>query len=215
MAVLPQNAVDFLSMVLPWDQGSEQLYKCVNYIYPKWDPTMARNPTGNYVAQTFQDLCELADSRREDPGISTFVTLGTQRVADVSGKKFRNKYLRAVRQGSNMVSFRSLWVDIDVGEGKPYTTPAEALRALIDFNIASGMPEPSILVASGSGGFHAYWCTDVSMPTSEWRPLAEALSAAPTTTSSISTRNAPPTPPASCACRGRTTGRPARRCRSS
>ena len=37
------------------------------------------------------------------------------------------------------------------------------------------MPEPTMIVRSGSGGFHVYWCFDKPLPIAQWKPLADAL----------------------------------------
>lgn len=53
-----------------------------------------------------------------------------------------------------------LWADIDIGEG----TPQEVMALLV----AAALPQPALIVASGSGGGHFYW------PLSEPEPLPDA-----------------------------------------
>jgi len=68
----------------------------------------------------------------------------------------------------------SLWLDIDCGPGKPYDTRDEALEALRGFTLALGW-KPSLLVASGPAGVHAYWLLDKALPRDEWLLRARRL----------------------------------------
>lgn len=68
---------------------------------------------------------------------------------------------------------RSLWMDIDCGEGKDYTTKNEAVAALKAFCKTTTLPKP-FLVDSGRG-LHVYWPFDHDVGKAEWLPLAKAL----------------------------------------
>ena len=70
---------------------------------------------------------------------------------------------------------KAFWVDIDCGEGKPYTDQAIGLDALKQFCKKINMPLPSV-VNSGRG-IHAYWRLKTVITRSEWRPVAERLKA--------------------------------------
>jgi hypothetical protein len=66
---------------------------------------------------------------------------------------------------------RSFFVDLDVGEGKEYSSKQEALLALEAFIEAVELPEP-VRIDSGRG-VHAYWPIDTDVPVSEWKSYAE------------------------------------------
>lgn len=105
-----------------------------------------------------------ADAR----GIPTYHACATYRA---DGE--RNKYGFLRRTQANVAAVKALWMDIDVGEGKPYAAPADALDAVKQFVAASGLPEPSC-VYSGSG-WHLYWVLDREIPPDQWRARSEVL----------------------------------------
>lgn len=80
------------------------------------------------------------------------------------------------REAANASAVRSLFVDIDCGEGKAYSTKRLAVEALDSFLqktklAALGAPW---LVDSG-GGVHVYWPLDEDAPVATWKPVAEAF----------------------------------------
>ena len=84
----------------------------------------------------------------------------------------------AARLAQNATHMRAVWADIDVKEPpKGYASVDEACVALAKFCEDAGIPGPTAIVASG-GGIHAYWISDVTLTTDEWRPYAEGLKAA-------------------------------------
>ena len=87
------------------------------------------------------------------------------------------KYRKALRSTNDAVAVKSLYIDIDVKEGA-YADTKEALGALKDFITSTGMPKPTAVVASGSGGFHVHWALDRELPRDEWQVLADALARA-------------------------------------
>jgi len=93
-------------------------------------------------------------------------------------KSKRGAFLPA-RSQANVISLRSLWIDIDVTAsnkaGKGYPTTADAVDALQAFITAKNIPTPSAVVASGSGGIHVYWFGTKDLSLSEWQPLANGL----------------------------------------
>lgn len=78
------------------------------------------------------------------------------------------------RTQENAKLLRSLFLDIDVGEDKPYKSTAEALIAVKEFCLSVPIDVPSI-VYSGSGGLHLYWAFDQDISKNDWRVLAVAL----------------------------------------
>jgi len=77
------------------------------------------------------------------------------------------------RKTANVKQLRSLFVDLDCGEGKPYETQVDATKALIAFCKATKMPRPA-MVNSG-GGIHAYWALTEAVSRETWLPMAEKL----------------------------------------
>ena len=68
---------------------------------------------------------------------------------------------------------RSLRLDVDCGQGKPYPTKRDGWQALVAFLQASRLPTPTV-VDSG-GGLHVYWPFDTDLPQDKWLPLAGGL----------------------------------------
>ena len=80
---------------------------------------------------------------------------------------------RSGRTGTNVAKVRSFWMDMDVGENKPYAKASEAAKALLDFCEVLDLPRPYI-VSSGYG-VHAYWPLDADIDAADWRDTAGLL----------------------------------------
>lgn len=92
-----------------------------------------------------------------------------------AGKKDANgNSVLSFRKQSNVKSLKSLWLDIDVGDDKPYKTQRQAIDATKLFIKETRLPVPWI-VSSGSGGLHLYWAIDALISPDVWRQLAEQL----------------------------------------
>ena len=59
------------------------------------------------------------------------------------------------RTSENAMFLKSLWLDVDCGEGKPYKSQGEGLTAVKQFLKTTGLPKPTV-VNSGRG-CHIYW----------------------------------------------------------
>jgi hypothetical protein len=70
---------------------------------------------------------------------------------------------------------KSFWLDIDVGEGKPYATVEQAIISLDGFCDRAGLVYPG-LVKSGSG-LHAYWILDRAIDSATWCAVSKQLKA--------------------------------------
>jgi hypothetical protein len=77
-----------------------------------------------------------------------------------------------VRVRDNVSALQAFWMDIDYKDG--YGSPSAALKAVRAFCDASGVPPPTIVVASGNG-LHVYWPLSEPVPVAEWQPLATRL----------------------------------------
>ena len=73
------------------------------------------------------------------------------------GEKKYGIYPPADRSYPNLVSCKNLYMDVDVKEDGGYASTAEASKATLGFINSNGLPRPTIIVGSGSGGFHLYW----------------------------------------------------------
>jgi hypothetical protein len=111
--------------------------------------------------------------RVRDSKENIYFCLSRQKETKTNGKG----HLEADRKRLNATALRAIWLDIDVGPKKPYKTSGEALAALDKFLKDTGLPKPSAMVASGSGGFHAYWFSKTPLIPGVWQMYADALKA--------------------------------------
>jgi len=79
------------------------------------------------------------------------------------------------RTQKNSTYFKSFWIDVDCGVGKPYETQADGLYALKQFCNTIHWPLPTI-VNSGRG-IHAYWRLANVVNRAEWKAVADRLKA--------------------------------------
>ncbi len=82
---------------------------------------------------------------------------------------------KAGRKQDNVHLIKALYLDVDCGPGKPFSTWKEGLRAVGEFVAINKLPRPMI-VASGNG-LHVYWVLDRDLTQDEWHPLALSLKA--------------------------------------
>ena len=79
------------------------------------------------------------------------------------------------RTQKNSTYFKSFWIDVDCGVGKPYEDQADGLEALKVFCKAINWPLPTI-VNSGRG-IHAYWRLTETINRTQWKTVADRLKA--------------------------------------
>lgn len=106
-----------------------------------------------------------------------YVAMSLQGRMEEKTSKRGYAYKKALRSANDAVALKSLFIDVDVKEGA-YEDTREALSALKDFITSLGIPNPSGVVASGSGGFHAHWALDRELTRDQWQVLANALARA-------------------------------------
>lgn len=172
---------EYLDFIFPWDPQGETLYKSVTWTFYM----EGQKKFANYAAQTKIDLVRLIETRARLPQADIYVAMGTQRMALAAQKVSRDGFPKANRVQQNMVSYNQIVLDIDVGKPpKPDGTPtsykdtAEAVQALINLCQNNSLPQPTLVVNSGSGGIHVYWCTETPMTAEQWGKLAGGLQAA-------------------------------------
>ncbi|MDP8983609.1 MAG: ATP-binding protein [Pseudomonadota bacterium] len=78
------------------------------------------------------------------------------------------------RTAAEVARKRSLYLDLDVGEGKPFQSQAAAVTALKEFCERCQLPFPAILVNSGKG-WHVHWPLIQEISPEEWRTVAANL----------------------------------------
>jgi len=71
--------------------------------------------------------------------------------------------------------FRTLALDMDVGEGKPYPTQRDAALALADALKKHGLPPP--MVVSSGRGLHCYWPLQHVVSVAKWTLTSKQLKA--------------------------------------
>ena len=142
------NNLEFLQQVLG-DEG----YYCIVGLKKDSD-----KPVQKFFAK-LEDAASVAENLKNE-GYDAYYALATFE----DGKS---------RKTANVKQLRSLFVDLDCGEGKPYETQKEALLDLKRFCLVTRMPKPT-LVNSG-GGVHAYWPLSEPVSRETWMPLAEKL----------------------------------------
>jgi len=101
-------------------------------------------------------------------------------MAERNSRAGRNAYFamaaydsEGTRKQANVISVKSLWLDIDCGEGKPYADQTEGVTALVSFVASVGLPPP-LLVNSGRG-VHAYWAFKEAVMPTVWLGMASKL----------------------------------------
>jgi len=82
---------------------------------------------------------------------------------------------KRARTRANAVVAKSFWLDIDVGEGKPYASQADAILELGNFCVGYKLTKP-MLVSSGAG-LHCYWPMMEDVPKVDWQSTASKLKA--------------------------------------
>ena len=75
------------------------------------------------------------------------------------------------RRKERAIYFRSIFLDVDVGDGKDYKSKQEAEQALDNFIIEQNLPQP-VKVDSGRG-IHAYWCLDDDIPANQYVEISK------------------------------------------
>jgi hypothetical protein len=116
--------------------------------------------TTNRFAETLEDVFKLVDKFKGQK-LNVFVAPGS--------------YDGFSRKADNCLFFRSLFIDLDVGEDKAYADKGEAQTALWKFLGETGLPDP-VCIDSG-GGMHAYWIMDRDIPIDEYLVYAQKFKA--------------------------------------
>lgn len=170
---------EFVSRVFPWGETDGRFIL-----------TAGRSPEGRVRIEhesgytTVNDaLAGLDAILQRQPESNVYFTVSAQAAGQVRVKKNATNGETEERFRSKEGALRSkvFTLDVDVkaadqGNGKGYASTSEALEAFRDFLAATGLPFPTGLVMSGSGGFHGHWIAAQSMTQPVWQPIANKLS---------------------------------------
>lgn len=167
------NAKKFLARAVPWPTADDNWWISVHTSWRRGD----RKGIGFGLA--FKELEQAAwwieHVWRDKTDV--YVCMSGIGVVEQKLSKKGRPFHVAARHAENAMALRSLWLDVDVKPGG-FRSTQEALRAVMAFVKASGMPPPTFIVMSGSGGFHLHWVLYEVVSRETWLPLAQALVAA-------------------------------------
>jgi len=145
----------FLEQVVPWGTG--------DYVTIHWH----RPDTKGFFGRSFQSVdaaVAQVENLRDTTEFNIYFCLSTQKLGE--GQRSR----------TNAVSMCCIGMDLDIkpGSDRHYQSEDEAVEALFHFCDTTGIPYPSLLVATG-GGLHAYWLSDVDLAIDDWQPFADGV----------------------------------------
>lgn len=161
----------FLAQALPWPTPADGWWINIHSLYT--NPSGKRS-VGGRAFKDFGGAVRHVEWLLGQQPTDIYACMSGQRESKIETNKKGFEYARAVRSGDNATRLRTLWLDVDVKEGAFLTTEA-AMTAFGTWRRAAGMPLPSLLVMTGSGGFHAHWVLEEPLQVHEWLPLAHAL----------------------------------------
>lgn len=193
MNTLQSNTKLFLARVLAWPQeGEGTAYVNIHNTFEPTDKSTLRTdpktgkPRYPWTGKACRSVSEATNAveyaNTQATTKDVYFCTSTQSYAEEKVSQRGFKYLKAVRSSENAVKMKSLFIDIDLVDGKAdkskgYDTMAELVAALADFLKATTLPKPTIMISTG-GGFHLYWCLVSAVTIEEWMPLAYALAEA-------------------------------------
>ena len=147
------SRTEFLSLVLPPLEEGE---KYVSWGNSGADPSKFEQK----FVSNIEELCTVSDGLQ-----------AKQYNAFFGMAKYGSK--ESGRFATNAVSLKSFFIDLDCGEGKPYSDLDAGLLDTKRFCQVTGLPKPTI-VKSGRGA-HLYWVMDNELARRDWKPYAERL----------------------------------------
>jgi hypothetical protein len=184
-ALLPNKSIAdwsavsaFMASVVAWPGDKDPGYVNLHYSMLNPKPT-ADKPLIKGMGWPFRTVTELVSRASWINTTNNFkdvwfcTSLQSQMKQNSKGKP------KAVRFASNALLVKSIWIDVDVGASEPgkkpkYPDVPTALKAVLLFVKAVGLPQPSAIIYSG-GGIHFYWISKTAMTPGEWQPYASGL----------------------------------------
>ena len=124
---------------------------------------------------------EISTAKREHVFVKTIDELYNAAMA-FDGKGYNTFYALASfndegkRMAEHALKMRSLFLDIDCGEGKDYEKKSDAAQALDKFLYETGLKAFGMpYIVSSGGGLHVYFPFEEEVDIATWKPVAENL----------------------------------------
>ena len=156
----------FFNRVLPWSDGTP------------WFNLHFTDDKKRWLSRAYKTVDEmvkdLAWIKRQLYVRDIYCCMSSQTISTQKVSANGYTWWKGERSIQGAVELKSLFLDIDVKPGA-YATTEEAIDALQAFMTATGLPRPTIIVATGGGGLHVHWVLDRALKVAEWLPLANAL----------------------------------------
>ena len=172
-----ENARQYLARVVPWPQDGDAPFY-VNVHWTAKAPDRDKPFWSGRATRSVQEATKTVEWALSLPDVrDIYLCLSSQRLTNEKISAKGKPYFLPIRSQDNAVALKSLFLDIDVKGGNGYPTSNDAAIALGQFLKDTGIPRPTMLVASG-GGLHVYWVLDRAVIPYEWQPLADALAEA-------------------------------------
>jgi hypothetical protein len=134
----------------------------------KFIATISEGQVRHHACKSAVEMVRIASQASLDGVDAYFSCASFAQPEYVDGKGVKRR-----RTAHNALAAKSFWLDIDVGEDKPYSDQHDAIVALISFCSAHELPKP-MLVSSGAG-LHCYWPMTDDVPKAKWCTVASKL----------------------------------------
>lgn len=119
------------------------------------------------VVDSIDKLAQIAKTS-SDSGHDTFFCVATL----AEPKRWNEEKNRSeTRSHANVSHIKSLFLDLDCGQGKPFADQSVALSQLKLFLANINFPKPTYINSSGKG-IHVYWCFDQAVEGTYWKQIA-------------------------------------------
>lgn len=178
---ITSNVREFLARALAWPQeGEPASYVNVHWGYKFKDRSGKDAVT--FPGKACLDVREAASTIDWAAQSQTDIYIGMASSDTFEAKTSRNNkpYKKAVRLREHAYRYKSLFIDVDVKPdqlAKGYATTEDALKEFTRIRIELGLPRPSFVIMSGSGGFHAHWTFVEPIGVERWQKLSLAFCA--------------------------------------
>lgn len=159
------DAVSFLRRVLP---GEGKYVIAEPVAYTDKDTGKTRN---GWKYRNYDHINQVTSAIEQTDAAGRTVYFAVNSYGDWYEEADRRtgKMRKRLRTQKNVVACRSLYDDIDVGEGKSYATKKDAGAAIRDAAAKLGLPP---MIVNSGGGFHLYWPLTEDITPEEWLRLA-------------------------------------------
>jgi hypothetical protein len=158
--------IRFLRMVAPEDPATWFSVHRRVFLDNKPDPIFPGN-----AHKTIRAAVDDAKYWSAIKGHDVYLSMGMYRN---SGPQ-TGRYPKADRTYPNLVACKNLYLDVDVKDDGGYATNDEMRAAVQGFLTWSGLPWPTVIVSSGSGGWHIYWTMNIAFDRAEFANMAGRL----------------------------------------